>query len=124
MLHPLISAFLAKPYLFFEHMAAYVALAGEEMATAKRSLISKVLAWVVVGAMVLVSIIGACTAAMLRVVHGADHWVFWVTPAVPLVLALCAWLFIVARPAASAFADIKAQASADLLLLQESGEPS
>ena len=122
MLHPIFSTFLARPNLFLEHLVAYAELTGEGITEAKRSFMLKLVAWVVFAIMIVVTLVVACTSAMLWVIYASPHWIFWVAPGVPFVIAIGALLVIYAMPISSSFSEIKSQIGSDIQVIRESGK--
>jgi len=121
MLHPIYGTVLGHPELVGEHLANYGALFKEELATATRGMVSRLIAGVVaaVSALLALGLIGI--AFMLGALHGF-HWALVAVPGIALLIAaVCGW--IAARPSQiHPFTDLQSQVDADLHALRLASE--
>ena len=117
MLHPIYGTVLGHPELVGDHIANYGALIREEVATASRGMVARLVAGVVaaVSAMLALGLIGI--AAMMGALHGF-HWALVAVPGIAVVIAaVCG--YIASRPSQfHPFTDLRSQVQADLHALR------
>lgn len=120
MIHPIFSTLISRPELVMDHVAGYAALVQEEASTVGGKVARRAAAWAVCGVGVLVFLVLAGVAAMLAAINGF-HWALVIVPAVPLGLAVAA--FVVARKTVpgQAFSELRSQLDADALALRTMG---
>ena len=120
MVHPIFSVLITRPELVMDHVAGYAALVQEEASTVGVQVARRAAAWAVCAIGVLVFLVLAGVACMIGAT-GGDHWALWVVPAVPLVIAMVA--FVVARKPlpAQTFTELRAQLDADAQALRTMG---
>lgn len=123
MVHPIFSVLITRPELVMDHVAGYAALVQEEASSAGAQVARRAVAWAVAAVGLLVFVILAGVACMIGAASGY-HWALVAVPAVPLVVAVAA--FLVARKPlpASAFTELRAQLDADAQALRTMGAAS
>jgi len=117
MLHPIYGTVLGHPELVGDHLANYGALIREEMASATRGMVARMVAGVLaaVSAMLALGLIGI--AVMLGAQHGF-HWALVLVPGIAVLIAVVCG-FIAARPSQfHPFTDLRSQVEADLHALR------
>jgi peptidoglycan/LPS O-acetylase OafA/YrhL len=121
LLHPIFTVLMRRPELVLEHLSGYATLAQEEATSAGTELGKRAAAWAVCGVGALLFLVFAGIAVMLGALHEEFHWTLVVVPAVPLVLAIIA--FVQARKPlpARAFAELRRQLDADAQALRTLG---
>ena len=124
MLHPIFSLLISKPELVMEHVAGYAALMREEASSVGLQIARRAIAWAVALFSLLVFLILAGVAAMLGALQEQFHWALLVVPAIPLGIAVAAFLQARKRLPEKAFTDLKAQLDADAQALRAIGARS
>lgn len=119
--HPIFSVLVSRPELVMDHMAGYAALAQEEATSVGTEVVKRAAAWAVCGVGAFLFVVFAGIAIMLGAVHEEFHWALVVVPAVPLVLAVAAFLVARKRLPGRAFAELRAQLDADAQALRTLG---
>src|SRR6059058_1543823 len=94
MVHPIFSVLITRPELVMDHVAGYAALAQEEASTVGVQVARRAVAWGAAAVGLLIFLILAGVACMIGATS-EYHWALVVVPAVPLVVAVVA--FLVAR---------------------------
>ncbi|MDP9043941.1 MAG: hypothetical protein M3O01_03960 [Pseudomonadota bacterium] len=122
MIHPLLRLVVTQPNLLADHAEAYAGLVGEELARTTRSLTLRLVLGVVALVLVGVTAVLAGVALMLWAVLPASSiqapWALVVGPGVPLVAAVVCAL-VAKQKSPDAFATLKQQVAADLVMLRE-----
>ncbi|HEY8047869.1 MAG TPA: hypothetical protein VIE63_01755 [Ramlibacter sp.] len=120
MLHPVFSVLITRPELVMDHVAGYAALVQEEASTVGVQVARRAAAWAVCAVGVLVFLVLAGVACMVGATS-EFHWALVAVPAVPLVIAIAA--FVVARKPLplQAFTELRAQLDADAQALRTMG---
>lgn len=122
MTHPALRLALRQPALVAEHVAAYAALIGDEVALGAAQLKTRLLLSLGALACVAAATVLAGVALLLWGAQGNAlrwPWLYLAVPAVPLLWGMgLAWLGRDSRPAASAFAALGKQFAADADLLR------
>ena len=123
MVHPIFSVLITRPELVMDHVAGYAALVQEEASTVGVQVARRAAAWAVAAVGLLVFLVLAGVACMLAATNGFQ-WALVAVPAVPLLVALVA--FMVARKPlpSSAFNELRAQLDADAQALRTMGAAS
>ena len=124
MVHPIFSILITKPGLVMDHVAGYAALVQEEAASVGIQVAKRAAAWGVVAVASLLFLILAGVAVMLGAMFGEFHWALVVTPGVPLVLAVVAFIIARQKLPSKAFTELKAQLDADAQALRTLGAKS
>lgn len=119
--HPIFSVLVSRPELVMDHMAGYAALAQEEASSVGTEVVKRAAAWAVCGIAAFLFVVFAGIAIMLGAVHEEFHWALAVVPAVPLVLAVAAFMVARKRMPGRAFAELRAQLDADAQALRTLG---
>lgn len=121
MLHPIYGTVLGHPELVGDHLANYGALVKEEISSATRGVVSRLVAAVVAGVSALLALGLIGIALMLGALHGF-HWALVAVPVAAVLIAAIAG-FIAARPSQfHPFNDLRAQVDADLNALHAASE--
>jgi uncharacterized membrane protein YqjE len=122
MIHPLLRLVATQPQLLADHAEAYAGLVAEELGKTGAVLKQRLLLAAVALSLTAVSVVLAGVALMLWAVLPATAiqapWALIAAPSVPAVLALACGL-AVKQERASAFAELKQQVAADLVMLRE-----
>jgi hypothetical protein len=120
MVHPIFSVLITRPELVMDHVAGYAALVQEEASTVGVQVARRAAGWAVCAVGLLVFLVLAGVAFMIGATSGY-HWALLVVPAVPLVLAIAAFL-VARKPIPSqAFTELRAQIDADAQALRTMG---
>lgn len=122
MIHPLLRLVATQPQLLADHAEAYAGLVAEELGKTGAVLKRRALLAAVALSLTAVAVVLAGVALMLWAVLPATAiqapWALVVAPAVPALVALaCALAAKQEQP--SAFADLRQQMAADLVMLRE-----
>jgi len=120
LVHPIFSVLVSRPELVMDHMAGYAALAQEEASSVGSEVVKRAAAWAVCGVGALLFVLFAGIAVMLGAVH-EFHWALLVVPALPLVLAVAAFMVARKKMPGRAFAELRAQLDADAQALRTLG---
>ena len=122
MIHPLLRLVATQPQLLADHAEAYAGLVGDEIGRSAASLKHRVLLNAVALCLVGVAAVLAGVALMLwAVIPPASMqapWALIAAPAVPAVIAVICGLVGLRKPG-EAFAELKQQVAADLVMLRE-----
>jgi hypothetical protein len=118
--HPIFSVLVSRPELVMDHMAGYAALAQEEASSVGTEVVKRAAAWAVCGVGALLSVLFTGIAIMLGAVH-EFHWALLLVPAVPLALAVAAFMVARKKMPGLAFAELRAQLDADAQALRTLG---
>lgn len=126
-MHPLLQLLMKQPALLGEHAQGYGELLVSDLSAYKQAAMRR-LVWAVAAALlVLVGMVLGGVAVMLWATQAglsaSAMWVLWVTPGVPLVLALLCALRMNALASVSALGGIREQIQADTQMLQEANTP-
>lgn len=119
--HPIFSVLVSRPELVMDHVAGYAALAQEEASSVGTEVAKRAAAWAVCGVGAFLFVVFAGIAIMLGAVHEAFHWALVLVPAVPLALAVAAFVFARKQMPGRAFAELRAQFDADAQALRTLG---
>ena len=122
MIHPLLRLVATQPQLLADHAEAYAGLVADELGKTGAVLKQRVLLAVVALSLAAVAVVLGGVALMLWAVLPATAiqapWALFAAPALPALVALaCGLAARQERP--SAFADLKQQVAADLVMLRE-----
>jgi uncharacterized membrane protein YqjE len=120
MVHPIFSVLITRPELVMDHVAGYAALVQEEASTVGVQVARRAAAWAVAAVGLLVFLILAGVAAMIGATSDY-HWALVAVPAVPLVIALIAFLIARKPLPSNAFTELRAQLDADAQALRTMG---
>lgn len=122
MIHPLLRLIASQPQLLADHAEAYAGLVGEELgkttAVWKQRVLLLALALCLAG---VAAVLGGVALMLWAVTPAANihsHWALIAAPVVPAVLALWS-AYEGLREDSDAFADLKQQIAADLVMLRE-----
>jgi len=122
MIHPLLRLIASQPQLLADHAEAYADLVGEELgkttAVWKQRVLLLALALCLAG---VAAVLGGVALMLWAVTPAANihsHWALIAAPAVPALLALWS-AYEGLRESSDAFADLKQQIAADLVMLRE-----
>ena len=122
MIHPLLRLVATQPQLLADHAEAYAGLVAEELGKTGAALKQRLLLATVALSLTAVAVVLAGVALMLWAVLPATAiqapWALVVAPVVPALVALGCGL-AARQEQASAFADLKQQVAADLVMLRE-----
>ncbi|MBU6437369.1 MAG: hypothetical protein KGQ77_07565 [Betaproteobacteria bacterium] len=122
MTHPALRLALLQPALVAEHVAAYAALIGDEVALSAAQLKTRLLLNVGALACMAAATVLAGVAVLLWSAQASTlrwPWLYVAVPAVPLLWGMgLAWLGRDNRPAPSAFATLGKQLATDAELLR------
>lgn len=123
MFHPLIKMLVSRPEMLAEHVGAYAELAAAEASQAVDQARNKVIVGAAAGVLALVGLVLAGVAALLcaalPLTAMPAPWLLVVVPALPLVAAIVAALWLRSRPARPSFALLREQLAQDSALVQE-----
>lgn len=119
--HPIFSVLVSRPELVMDHVAGYAALAQEEASSVGTEVVRRAAAWAACGVGAFLFVVFAGIAIMLGAVHEAFHWALLLVPAVPLALAIGAFLVARKKMPGRAFAELRAQLDADAQALRTLG---
>jgi hypothetical protein len=123
MFHPLIKMLVSRPEMLAEHVGAYAELAAAEASQAVDQARNKVIVGAAAGVLALVGLVLAGVAgllcAALPVASMPAPWLLVAVPALPLVAAIGAALWLRSRPAGASFALLREQMAHDSALIQE-----
>jgi len=120
LVHPIFSVLVSRPELVMDHMAGYAALAQEEASSVGTEVVKRAAAWAVCGVGALLFVLFTGIAIMLGAVH-EFHWALLLVPAVPLALAVAAFMVARKKMPGRAFAELRAQLDADAQALRTLG---
>ncbi|MDB5890420.1 MAG: hypothetical protein JWP47_1251 [Polaromonas sp.] len=118
MLHPLISTVIQRPDLVVDHASAYASLFRKEATDASKELLGKAISWGLALVCGLLFVILAAIAVMMGFLHQAFHWSLLVVPAVPLVVAVLAFVNARKPLASDRFTELRAQLDSDAQALR------
>lgn len=114
---PLFRILLDEPRLLAGHAAAYAALIKQDAAGWQARLARRLGYVFLLVAALSLALLLAGVALMLYAVTHVSHWLLWVVPAVPLVVAaIASWHLWREAPAPRAFAHVRTQVAEDLQL--------
>lgn len=119
--HPIFSVLVSRPELVLEHLSGYATLAQEEATSAGTELGKRAAAWAACAVGALLFLVFAGIAVMLGALHEEFHWALVLVPAVPLVLAVLAFMQARKPLPARAFAELRRQLDADAQALRTLG---
>jgi len=123
MFHPLIKMLVSRPEMLAEHVGAYAELAAAEASQAVDQTRNKVIVGAAAGLLALIGLVLAGVAgllcAALPMAAMPAPWLLVAVPALPLVAAIAAVLWLRSRPASTSFALLREQMAHDSALLQE-----
>jgi len=120
MLHPIFSTLVTRPDLIVDHLSGYTALLGEETKSVGTEVVVKIMGWVLMGMLLMLSIGLAGVALMIGALHGF-HWALVAVPGGALVLALVAF-FIARKPLGGGhYTEFKTQLKTDVATLRAAG---
>lgn len=122
MIHPLLRLVATQPQLLADHAEAYAGLVGEEIGRGIAGVKQRVLLMAIALGLVAVAAVLAGVSLMLWAVIPAAGmqapWALLAAPGVPALVAVACFIGGRAKPA-EAFADLKQQMAADLVMLRE-----
>ena len=122
MIHPLLRLVATQPQLLADHAEAYASLVSDEIGRSAASLKQRVLLNVVALCLIGVAAVLGGVALMLWATLPPSSmqapWALIAAPAVPAVVAVVCALFGQRQPG-DAFAELKQQVAADLVMLRE-----
>lgn len=121
LVHPIFSVLVSRPELVLEHLSGYATLAQEEASCAGSELGKRGIAWAACAVGALLFLVFAGVALMLGALHQDFHWALVVVPAVPLALAVAAFMKAREPLPAVAFAELRRQLDADAQALRTLG---
>ncbi len=121
LVHPIFSVLVSRPELVLEHLSGYATLAQEEASSVGSELGRRGIAWAACAVGALLFLVFTGVALMLGALHREFHWALVVVPAVPLALAIAAFLKAREPLPARAFAELRAQLDADAQALRTLG---
>lgn len=126
MFHPLIKMLITKPHLLAEHLGAYAELAAAEASHAVHQARLKAVVGAAAGVLALVGLVLAGVALMfcaaLPLSGMPAPWLLLIVPAVPLVAAVGAVLWLRSQPANVSFSQLREQMAQDNALMQEAAQ--
>jgi uncharacterized RDD family membrane protein YckC len=120
-IHPIFSVLVSRPELVLEHISGYATLAQEEASSVGAELAKRAAAWAVCGVAALLFLVFTGVAVMLGALHDEFSWALVIVPAVPLVLAVAAFMKARERLPARAFDELRRQLDADAQALRTLG---
>ncbi|MDB5893184.1 MAG: hypothetical protein JWQ88_715 [Rhodoferax sp.] len=120
MLHPIFSTLVTRPDLIVDHLSGYTALLGEETKSVGTEVVVKIMGWVLMGMLLMLSIGLAGVALMIGALHGF-HWALIAVPGGALVLALGAFLLARKPLGEGHYAEFKTQLKTDVATLRAAG---
>lgn len=122
MIHPLLRLVATQPQLLADHAEAYAGLVGDEIGRSAASIKQRVLLNAVALCLLGVAAVLTGVSLMLWAVIPAANvqapWALIAAPAAPAVVAVVCALLGQRKPA-DAFAELKQQVAADLVMLRE-----
>lgn len=122
MIHPLLRLVATQPQLLADHAEAYAGLVGEEIGrsvtSVKQRLLLNAVALCLVGVAAVLTGVALMLWAVIPVAGMQAPWALIAAPAVPAVIALICVIAGRQKPA-DAFADLKQQLAADLVMLRD-----
>lgn len=123
MFHPLIKMLVSRPEMLAEHVGAYAELAAAEASQAVDQARNKVIVGAAAAVLVLVGLMLAGVAALLcaalPLTAMPAPWLLVAVPALPLLAAVAAALWLRSRPARTSFALLREQMARDSALVRE-----
>lgn len=126
-MHPLLELLLARPQLLADHAQAYGELFTEEMGQARVAMQRWAMWWAITLCSFFSAGILAGVAAMLWAMLPASPmqtaWVLWVTPMVPLALAVVCWRLAVQNGKPQFFDQMRTQIRSDRAMLRAARAP-
>jgi len=126
-MHPLLSVLVNQPQLLLDHAQAYAVLFQEEFSSSRKAWRQRVMLQAAALCCLAVAAILAGAAVMLWAVTPLtqvhDSWVLWVTPLLPLAIALVCGLSAQSATQGKDFATLWRQVRADLAMFQKSNVP-
>ena len=123
MFHPLIKMLVSRPEMLAEHVGAYAELAAAEAAQAVDHARNKVIVGAAAAVLALVGLVLVGVAALLCAALPTSEmpapWLLVAVPAVPLLAAIGAALWLRSRPVSASFALLREQMARDSELVRE-----
>ena len=120
MLHPIFSTLVTRPDLIVDHLSGYTALLGEETKSIGTEVVVKIMGWVMMGMLLMLSLGLAGVALMIGALHGF-HWALVAVPAGALVLAIGAFLMARKPLGDDHYTEFKTQLKTDVATLRAAG---
>jgi uncharacterized membrane protein YGL010W len=117
-MHPLCLAIVRRPDLVVDHLSAYVALFQQEANNASKTLVNRILLWLLAVMAVVVCVVLAGTALMLGVLQNQFHWILVAVPGSLALCALGAFVWTKQSVMAEHFTHVKTQLSSDASALR------
>ena len=122
MIHPLLRLIATQPQLLADHAESYAGLVGEELGKTttvwKRRVLLNATALCLVGVAAVLGGVALMLWGVVPAVNIHAPWALIAAPAVPALVAL--WcVYEAQRETSDAFADLKQQIAADLVMLRE-----
>jgi uncharacterized membrane protein YqjE len=117
-MHPLCLAIVRRPDLVVDHLGAYVALFQQEANNASKTLVNRILLWLLAVMAVVVCVVLAGTALMLGVLQNQFHWILVAVPGSLALCALGAFVWTKQSVKAEHFTHVKTQLSSDASALR------
>ncbi len=117
-MHPLFLTIIRRPDLVVNHLGAYAALLKQETNDAGRTLITRILVWLIAVMSVVICVILAGTALMLGVLQNQFHWVLVAVPGTMALCSLVAFVCTTKTVLANHFSNITSQLLSDASALR------
>ncbi|MDO5654077.1 MAG: hypothetical protein Q4G39_08235 [Brachymonas sp.] len=124
MLYSLIKILLLRPTLLAQHFANYADAFRHEMQAGARQWAVKLVAGLVCGVCVLITLVLAGVAVMVGVLQNQFHWALVLVPLVPLAMALIALGLALRKVDHAPFALMREQFAADMAMFTGNGSPA
>ena len=122
MIHPLLRLVATQPQLLADHAEAYAGLVADELgktgAVWKQRVLMAVIAISLIGVAAVLGGVALMLWAVLPATSIQAPWALFAAPAVPAIAAL-ACVLVAKQEQAGAFAELKQQVAADLVMLRE-----
>lgn len=117
-MHPLFLTIIRRPDLVVNHLGAYAALLKQETNDAGRTLITRILVWLIAVMSVVICVVLAGTALMLGVLQNQFHWVLVAVPGTMALCSLVAFICTTKIVLANHFSNITSQLLSDASALR------
>jgi type IV secretory pathway VirB2 component (pilin) len=104
--------------LVVDHLSAYAALLAQETNDASKTLVTRVLVWLIALISVVICVVFSGIALMLGVLQNQFHWILVAVPGVMALCALGAFAYTKQNVVANHFSNIKSQFLSDSTALR------
>lgn len=123
LVHPIFKLAFSQPQLLGEHLAAYGALASDELKKVSRDWSLRIGMYVGAGILSLIGLVWVGVAVLLAAATPSeDHhagWLLWLVPMTPFVVAVVLVLVARAKKMEQPFSVLSGQLKADMAVIHE-----